>query len=132
MLEQSGSRPVTANDHFFLDHLQSVQAETAWYYNQRFLGRGGNGTAFLVTCSSGPNIGTGFNPQLQPDKVTDPIKLDLREIKGNQGKKLFFLIKAMLREQPSSRPTASRCIARLNIIHKAFCQALFDVSGQHV
>jgi len=48
------------NEHFFLGHLQSVQGKDAWYYNQRFLGRGGNGTAFLVTCSSGPNLGMQF------------------------------------------------------------------------
>jgi eukaryotic-like serine/threonine-protein kinase len=47
-------------DRFFLNHLQSVKAKDHWYYNQRFLGRGGNGTAFLVTCSSGPNIGMQF------------------------------------------------------------------------
>ena len=48
------------HDRFFLGHLQSVKANNHWYYNQRFLGRGGNGTAFLVTCSSGPNIGMQF------------------------------------------------------------------------
>jgi eukaryotic-like serine/threonine-protein kinase len=52
--------PNTSHDHFFLKHLQSVKAKSEWYYNQRFLGRGGNGTAFLVTCSSGPNIGMQF------------------------------------------------------------------------
>jgi serine/threonine-protein kinase len=40
-------------DYFYLQHLQSVRTDTAQYYNQRFIGRGGNGTAFLVTCSSG-------------------------------------------------------------------------------
>lgn len=48
--------PPVGQDRFFLDHLQSVHGQQ-WYYNQRFLGRGGNGTAFLVTCSSGPNYG---------------------------------------------------------------------------
>jgi serine/threonine protein kinase len=52
--------PDTTHDHFFLKHLQSVKANGEWYYNQRFLGRGGNGTAFLVTCSSGLNIGMQF------------------------------------------------------------------------
>jgi len=57
---QQHSISANGHDQFFLAHLQSVQAENAWYYNQRFLGRGGNGTAFLVTCSSGPHIGMQF------------------------------------------------------------------------
>jgi len=60
MPDQHGTASELAHDHFFLGHLQSVQAANAWYYNQRFLGRGGNGTAFLVTCSSGRNIGMQF------------------------------------------------------------------------
>jgi hypothetical protein len=54
------SLPNPIHDRFFLNHLQSVKGKTAWYYNQRFLGRGGNGTAFLVTCSSGANVGMQF------------------------------------------------------------------------
>lgn len=57
---QQHADPTNDHDQFFLSHLQSVQAENAWYYNQRFLGRGGNGTAFLVTCSSGPHRGMQF------------------------------------------------------------------------
>jgi serine/threonine protein kinase len=305
-----------ADEHFFLEHLQSVKAANAWYYNQRFLGRGGNGTAFLVTCSSGPNIGmqfvlkvfhrisdetrrqaflkeivhlrtlnhpaitrifdegtftantgvkypfavieyvpvtartlmlskqidrlrairiglnclsaidclhktspplihrdikpenilisemgakladfglvkvladldadneaealegtqwpgmpwryrtpelvkraidhktpitpksdifqfgtvfyelmTGFNPQLPPNKVTDPISLDLREIRGNQGQELSELVKGMLAEKPSNRFPASACIKRLNKIHEDYCKSLFKVTGQYV
>lgn len=49
--------PTNNFDRFFLGYMQSVRGREAWYYNQRFLGRGGNGTAFLVTCSSGPNYG---------------------------------------------------------------------------
>jgi eukaryotic-like serine/threonine-protein kinase len=308
--------PDLNHDHFFLDHLQSVQAKNAWYYNQRFLGRGGNGTAFLVTCSSGPNIGmqfvlkvfhkisdetrrqaflkevehlrsmnhpaitrvfdegtftaqtgvmypfavieyvpvtartlmvskqvdrlrairialnclsaidclhqtspplihrdikpenilisemgakladfglvkvladlepetdtealegtqwpgmpwryrtpelvkravdhktpvttksdifqfgtvfyellTGSNPQLPPDKVTDTINLDLREIKGSQGKELSALVKGMLAEKPSNRLPANACMKRLNKIHEAYCRSLFEVTGQYV
>ncbi len=41
------------NDHFFLKHLQPVHGTLASYVNHRFLGRGGNGTAFLVTATSG-------------------------------------------------------------------------------
>jgi eukaryotic-like serine/threonine-protein kinase len=307
--------PNTTHDRFFLGHLQSVKAKREWYYNQRFLGRGGNGTAFLVTCSSGPNIGmqfvlkvfhtlseparqkaflaemdhlkdlnhpaitrifdegivttpnateypfaviefvsltarsllvskqidrlqairialnclsaidcmhtadtplihrdikpeniligemgakladfglvkalddlqgdtvdafdatrwpgmpwryrtpelirrahdhatlitpksdiyqfgtvlyellTGFNPQRQPAGVTDPIVLELREIKGDQGKELGLLVKDMLAEQPSNRPPAKVCIRRLNQVHEAYCKSLFSITGQFV
>lgn len=44
-------------DHFYLAHLQSVQSKRGWYTNHRFLGRGGNGTAFLVTATSGDLFG---------------------------------------------------------------------------
>ena len=47
-------------DHFFLNHLQSVRADGAYYLNQKFLGKGGNGTTFLVTCTSGQNQGIQF------------------------------------------------------------------------
>jgi serine/threonine-protein kinase len=313
-------KPVPAfdpdHDHFFLDHLQAVHGEKEWYYNQHFLGRGGNGTAFLVTCSSGPNIGmqfvlkvfhrisdttrreaflkeivhlksldhpgiirvfdegtftsktganypfviieyvpvtaralmlskqidrlrairiglnclsainclhnaspqkihrdikpenilisemgakladfglvkvladlgqendldafdgtqwpgmpwryrtpelvkraidhktpitvksdiyqfgtvfyellTGFNPQHAPEKITDPIELDIREIKGTQGSELSVLIGLMLAERPSNRLPARACINRLNLIHEAYCASLSALTGQHV
>lgn len=44
-------------DAFFLNHLQSVKTDSSVYQNLRFLGRGGNGTAFLVTAISGPLSG---------------------------------------------------------------------------
>lgn len=316
MPDQAGVPSEFAHDHFFLGHLQSVEAANAWYYNQRFLGRGANGTAFLVTCSSGPNVGmqfvlkvfhkisdearrqaflkevdhlrslnhpaitrifdegtftantglkypfavieyvpvtartlmlskqidrlrairiglnclsaidclhktspplihrdikpenilisemgakladfglvkvladlepdndadalegtqwpgmpwryrtpelikraidhktqitpksdifqfgtvfyellTGFNPQRPPDKITDPINLDFRDIRGNQGQELLVLVKAMLAEKPSNRLPASACIKRLNKIHEAYCRSLFEVTGQYV
>lgn len=47
-------------DSFFLHHLQSVKGDNAWYLNQRFVGKGGNGTTFLVTCTSGMNQGVQF------------------------------------------------------------------------
>src|ERR1700722_15176851 len=47
-------------DSFFLDHLQSIRAENAWYMNQHFIGKGGNGTTFFVTCTSGQNCGVQF------------------------------------------------------------------------
>jgi serine/threonine protein kinase len=54
--------PVHAPNHdaFFLHHLQSVKGEAAWYINHRFVGKGGNGTTFLVTCTSGINQGVQF------------------------------------------------------------------------
>jgi len=75
---------------------------------------------------------TGFNPQRQPMSVTDPISLDLREIKGGQGQELGLLIKSMLAEKPSNRLPAKACISRLNKIHEAYCKSLFDVTGQFV
>lgn len=50
----------TQFDVFFLKHLQGIQANGEWYYNQKLLGRGGNGTTFLVTCSGGVNKGIQF------------------------------------------------------------------------
>ena len=48
-------------DSFFLHHLQSVRSQSGNYYlNQHFIGKGGNGTAFLVTCTSGANQGMQF------------------------------------------------------------------------
>lgn len=47
-------------DSFFLQHLQSIKADAAWYMNQHFIGKGGNGTTFFVTCTSGPNLGVQF------------------------------------------------------------------------
>lgn len=60
MPRDSDSSSAAIHDHFFLGHLHPVQAVGGQYYNHRFLGRGGNGTAFLVTCSSGANIGMQF------------------------------------------------------------------------
>ena len=47
-------------DSFYLHHLQSVKGDGAWYLNQRFIGKGGSGTTFLVTCTSGLNFGVQF------------------------------------------------------------------------
>ncbi len=47
-------------DAFFLGHLQSIQGNSAWYLNQRFIGKDGNGTTFFVTCTSGINYGVQF------------------------------------------------------------------------
>jgi serine/threonine-protein kinase len=47
-------------DSFFLNHLKSIKGAGAWYLNQHFIGKGGNGTAFFVTCTSGANNGVQF------------------------------------------------------------------------
>jgi serine/threonine protein kinase len=47
-------------DSFFLHHLQSVHGNAAWYLNHRFVGKGGNGTTFFVTCTSGTHNGFQF------------------------------------------------------------------------
>jgi serine/threonine protein kinase len=47
-------------DAFYLNYLQSVRGDNAWYLNQHFIGRGGNGTTFFVTCTSGENWGFQF------------------------------------------------------------------------
>lgn len=47
-------------DSFFLDHLQSIKADGARYLNHHFIGKGGNGTTFFVTCTSGANLGVQF------------------------------------------------------------------------
>src|SRR5262249_20291476 len=64
--------PPPAQDYFFLRHLQSVRG-TEWYYNQRFLGRGGNGTAFLLTCSSGNHYGMQFVLKVF-HRISDPVR----------------------------------------------------------
>jgi serine/threonine protein kinase len=59
--EQAPVPPACPPECFFLRHLQSVRSATGVYYcNQRFLGRGGNGTAFLVTATSGQHFGMQF------------------------------------------------------------------------
>src|SRR3979411_103065 len=47
-------------DSFFLHHLQSVKGDAAWYLNHRFVGKGGNGTTFFVSCTSGGHQGFQF------------------------------------------------------------------------
>ncbi|GBQ80192.1 serine/threonine protein kinase [Gluconacetobacter johannae DSM 13595] len=73
-------------DSFFLSHLQSVKsAKGEFYLNQRFVGKGGNGTAFLVTCTSGAHQGTQFALKVF-HKISDRKRRDrfLDEIKHYQ------------------------------------------------
>jgi hypothetical protein len=46
MPENTASSLPADHDRFFLSHLQSVKGQSYWYYNQRFLGRGGNGACY--------------------------------------------------------------------------------------
>ncbi|MDE0855554.1 MAG: hypothetical protein OSA97_14145, partial [Nevskia sp.] len=75
---------------------------------------------------------TGFNPQRQPEKVTNAIELDLRDIRGEQGGELGAFIRDMLADAPGNRPSAYSCLRRLNLIHQAYCETLFNVTGQFV
>jgi serine/threonine-protein kinase len=47
-------------DRFFLNHQQPVKTQAGTYLNQRFVGRGGNGTTFLATAIEGPYVGLQF------------------------------------------------------------------------
>jgi serine/threonine-protein kinase len=73
-------------DSFYLSHLQSVRSDIGEYYlNQRFVGKGGNGTAFLVTCTSGEHQGMQFALKVF-HKVSDQRRRDrfLEEVKHYQ------------------------------------------------
>jgi serine/threonine protein kinase len=56
-LDSASQVPSQQGDYFYLRHLQEVKGNAGRYYNQRFIGKGGNGTAFLVTCDAGKSIG---------------------------------------------------------------------------
>jgi serine/threonine-protein kinase len=47
-------------DSVFLEPYQSIRAGGNWYRNIQFLGKGGNGTTFLVTCTGGKYKGEIF------------------------------------------------------------------------
>ena len=49
-----------AKDGFYLEQYKSVQGNNNWFKNLKFLGKGGNGTAFLVQGTSGPLRGGIF------------------------------------------------------------------------
>lgn len=59
--EQTRDASDPRSERVFLQHLEEIKSAGGQsYYNHRFLGRGGNGTAFLVTAASGPNAGMQF------------------------------------------------------------------------
>jgi serine/threonine protein kinase len=74
---------------------------------------------------------TSFNPQKQPEAISDPIELDLRDIRGGEGTYLIRLIQNMLAALPSNRPSAHECLVGLDGIHKEHCEALANVTGQY-
>ena len=47
-------------DSFFLEQYKGVKASSNWFRNLKFLGKGGNGTAFLVVGTEGPLRGSIF------------------------------------------------------------------------
>lgn len=67
------STPTQEHDFFRLDHLQSVAGNRGWYSNQKFLGKGGNGTVFLVTATDGPFFGVQFALKVF-HKISDSIR----------------------------------------------------------
>lgn len=48
------------SDSFFLEQYKGVRATENWFKNYKFLGKGGNGTAFLVMGTTGPLRGGMF------------------------------------------------------------------------
>jgi len=75
---------------------------------------------------------TGFNPQKQPNGISDDIVISLRDIRGSEGMYLGRLIQTMLADDPATRPTASDCLGKLNRIHQEYCRSLFDVTGEYI
>jgi serine/threonine-protein kinase len=60
-------------DGFFLELYKSVGASQGWYKNFKFLGKGGNGTAFLVQATSGPLRGGLFALKVF-HKMSSPVR----------------------------------------------------------
>ncbi|MBE7438200.1 MAG: serine/threonine protein kinase [Spirochaetales bacterium] len=74
----------------------------------------------------------GFNPQREPEKITDPIELDVREIRGAENVALYDLLQDMLRIEADRRPTATLCLERLTRIHKSVCEKVTQITGENV
>ncbi len=47
-------------DSFFLEQYKCIKASENWFKNLKFLGKGGNSTAFLVMATEGPLRGGLF------------------------------------------------------------------------
>ena len=75
---------------------------------------------------------TWWNPQKRPTKITDPIVLDIRDIRGKQGPSLTSLIRLMMKDDPADRPTAERCLGMLEVVHKDLCESICHVTGNLV
>ncbi len=75
---------------------------------------------------------TSFNPQKKPNRILDPIEIDMRDIGGALGPDLTRLVRDMLQDDPAVRPTAAECLQRLGRIHLDLCDQLGNVTGsQH-
>ena len=58
-------------DNIYIKPFLSIESENhVWYKNLKFLGKGGNGTAFLVLCTSGENMGGIFTLKIL-HKISD-------------------------------------------------------------
>lgn len=63
-------------DNIYIEPLKSVSAPSgAWYKVIRFLGKGGNGTSFLVLCTEGRYCGCIFTLKVL-HKISDPARID--------------------------------------------------------
>lgn len=72
---------------------------------------------------------TGFNPQETPEKITDEIALNLREIPGEGGARSFQLIQCMLAFNPSDRPSSETVLDELLLIHRDYCFRAKELTG---
>jgi eukaryotic-like serine/threonine-protein kinase len=73
---------------------------------------------------------TEFNPQTFPKELTDDIQLRLRKISGECGDRLYHLIKRMLQNEASKRPTAAAVLDQLLLIHRDYCFRMTDITGR--
>lgn len=62
---------IMKTDYIYIKPFLSIESENnIWYKNLKFLGKGGNGTAFLVLCTSGENMGGIFTLKIL-HKISD-------------------------------------------------------------
>lgn len=73
-------------DHIFIKPFLSIEsAKGVWYKNLKFLGKGGNGTAFLVLCTKGENMGCIFTLKiLHKTSDNDRIEKFMQEVEFMQ------------------------------------------------
>jgi serine/threonine protein kinase len=109
------------------------------YRTPELVQRANDGVTAITTASDIFQFGTvfyelltGFNPQKRPASVTEPIELNVRNIRGTHGPRLDVLLGGMLAHAPDQRPTALQCLRRLNLVHRAYCGELLELTGEHV